>query len=183
MPITLPFFLRDINYLTRKQAILKLWQASSTNIYFSKNQPLLARSYKRIDKTGRMVWSQFSIKIIGLHFGNSVLDNSDWDKISHSLTKKFKKSTFQTECNSLCDEKKKRIVNRILLPKLWYRLDIYYLKIYQRRNWKKTKAQTSVWKCRLGILDIDAQLNSLELKWTWRLFNPTNALWKGLILH
>ena len=55
-----------------------------------------------------MVWSQFSIKIIGLHFGNSVLDNSDWDKISHSLTKKFKKSTFQTECNSLCDEKKKK---------------------------------------------------------------------------
>ena len=54
-----------------------------------------------------MVWSQFSIKIIGLHFGNSVLDNSDWDKISHCLTKIFKKSTFETECNSLCDEKKK----------------------------------------------------------------------------
>ena len=24
----------------------------------------------------------------GVHFGNSVLDNSNWDKISHSLTKK-----------------------------------------------------------------------------------------------
>ena len=35
-----------------------------------------------------MVWSQFSIKIFGVHFGNSVLDNSNWDKISHSLTKK-----------------------------------------------------------------------------------------------
>ena len=36
-----------------------------------------------------MVWSQFSIKIFGVHFGNSVLDNSNWDKISHSLTKKL----------------------------------------------------------------------------------------------
>ena len=35
-----------------------------------------------------MVWSQFSIKIFGVHFGNSVLDNSNWDKISHSLTKR-----------------------------------------------------------------------------------------------
>ena len=42
---------------------------------------------KRIDKTGQMVWSQFSIKIFGIHFGNSVLDNSKWDKINHSLTK------------------------------------------------------------------------------------------------
>ena len=36
-----------------------------------------------------MVWSQFSIKIFGVHFGNSVVDNSNWDKISHSLTKKL----------------------------------------------------------------------------------------------
>ena len=35
-----------------------------------------------------MVWSQFSIKIFGVNFGNSVLDNSNWSKISHSLTKK-----------------------------------------------------------------------------------------------
>ena len=35
-----------------------------------------------------MVWSQFSIKIFGVNFGNSVLDNSNWDKISHSLIKK-----------------------------------------------------------------------------------------------
>ena len=35
-----------------------------------------------------MVWSKFPIKIFGVHFGNSVLDNSNWDKISHSLTKK-----------------------------------------------------------------------------------------------
>ena len=35
-----------------------------------------------------MVWSQFSIKIFGVNFGNSVLDNFNWDKISHRLTKK-----------------------------------------------------------------------------------------------
>ena len=34
-----------------------------------------------------MVRSQFSIKIFGVHFSNSVLDNSNWAK-SHSLTKK-----------------------------------------------------------------------------------------------
>ena len=37
-----------------------------------------------------MLWSQFSIKIFGVNFGNYVLDNFSWDKISHSLTKKLK---------------------------------------------------------------------------------------------
>ena len=36
-----------------------------------------------------MVWSQFSIKILGVNIGNSVFDISNWDKISHSLTKKI----------------------------------------------------------------------------------------------
>ena len=35
-----------------------------------------------------MLWSQFSIMIFGVNFGNSVLDNFSWDKISYSLTKK-----------------------------------------------------------------------------------------------
>ena len=35
-----------------------------------------------------MVWSQFSIVVqFWVHFGNSVLDNSNWDKISYSSTK------------------------------------------------------------------------------------------------
>ena len=35
-----------------------------------------------------MVWSQFSIVVqFWVHFGNSVLDNSSWDKISYSSTK------------------------------------------------------------------------------------------------
>ena len=33
------------------------------------------------------------------------------------------------------------------------------------------------------MLDIDTQLNTLELKWIQRLLNPTNALWKGFMLH
>ena len=49
-----------------------------------------------------MVWSQFSIKILRVHFVNFVLDNSNLDKISYSLTKK---SVFWIECNSLWDEK------------------------------------------------------------------------------
>ena len=36
-----------------------------------------------------MVWSQFSIQILGVHFGSFVLGNSNWDKISHSLAKKI----------------------------------------------------------------------------------------------
>ena len=36
-----------------------------------------------------MTWLQFSIKILGVHFGNSVIDNSNWDEISRSLTKKI----------------------------------------------------------------------------------------------
>ena len=36
-----------------------------------------------------MVWSQFSIKIFGVNFGNYVLDNSNWDKVSHSLKKQI----------------------------------------------------------------------------------------------
>ena len=36
-----------------------------------------------------MEWSQFFIKILGVNFGNSVLDNSSWDKISEDITKEI----------------------------------------------------------------------------------------------
>ena len=57
-----------------------------------------------------MVWSQFSIKILGVNFGSSVLDNSNWDKISHSLTKN--KQCFEQSATLF--EMKKKIVNQIL---------------------------------------------------------------------
>ena len=44
-------------------------------------------------------------------------------------------------------------------------------------------AQLPIWKGGLGILDIDTQLNSLKIKWTQRLLDPTNALWKDLMLY
>ena len=31
---------------------------------------------------------QFSIKILGVNFGNSILDNSNWDNISEVIIKK-----------------------------------------------------------------------------------------------
>ena len=40
---------------------------------------------------------------------------------------------------------------------------MYYSKIYQEKI-EKTRAQLSIWKCGLGIFDIDTQLNTLELE-------------------
>ena len=44
-------------------------------------------------------------------------------------------------------------------------------------------AQTSILMVGLGILDKETQLNSLKIKWIRRLLNPTNALWKNLMLY
>ena len=88
-----------------------------------------------------MVWSQFSIKILGVHSGSSVVDNSSWDKISHSFAKK---SVFGTECNSLLDEKKKRIVNQILLSKLWYIGQIYTILKFIIKELRKAIAQLPI---------------------------------------
>ena len=61
--------------------------------------------------------------------------------------------------------KKKRIVNQILLSRLWYIGQIYTIPKFIKEEIEKTIAQPSIWKCGLGILDIDTQLNSLELQW------------------
>ena len=50
-------------------------------IYKNKN------SLDSLDKPEQMLWSQFSYKILGTHFGNSVLNNNNWDKINDNLTK------------------------------------------------------------------------------------------------
>ena len=34
-----------------------------------------------------MEWSQFSIKILRVTFGKSILNNSNWDKISEGIIK------------------------------------------------------------------------------------------------
>ena len=43
----------------------------------------------RIDKPRKMAWSQFSIKMVGVHFHNCALDNRNWDKIYDKLTGKI----------------------------------------------------------------------------------------------
>ena len=78
-----------------------------------------------------------------------------------------KKSIFRTECNSLWDEKKKKKkLNQIPIFKLWYIGQIYIIpklikemieKKKQKKQKKKTIAQLSIWKCGLGVLDIDTQ--------------------------
>ena len=76
----------------------------------------------------------------------------------------LKKSIFPTECNSLWDEKKKRIVNQILLSMLWCIGQIYTILKFIKEKIEKTIAQLSIWKCGLSILEIDTRLNSRELK-------------------
>ena len=57
--------------------------------------------------------------------------------------------------NKTKQKKTKGIVNQIFLSKLCYVVQIYTI----------PKFKLSIWKCGLGILDIDSQLKSLELKW------------------
>ena len=108
-----------------------------------------------------MVWSQFSIEILGVHFGNSVLHNTNCDKISHSLAKKV--NNWNRAQLSL-RWKKKRIVNQIL-SKIWYIGQIYTILKFIKKEIVKTIAQLYIWKCGLGNLDIDTQWNSLEVNW------------------
>ena len=70
-------FLRNFSCLTKIELILELSKkACSSNLNFSKNQTLCGVAYKnRIVKPRQMVWSQFSIKIVAVHFHNSAHGN------------------------------------------------------------------------------------------------------------
>ena len=78
------FLLRDINWHTRIQSVLKWHEiASSYKTNFSKIQALWAGAYKnRNDKRRQLIWSQLYIKILELHFVSSILDNKNWDIIN-----------------------------------------------------------------------------------------------------
>ena len=74
------FFLGDITCFNRTQVILRLYQDVSTSIInFPKAKEhvsLWAGAYEsRIHQPGQMEWSQFSIKILGVNFGNSIVGN------------------------------------------------------------------------------------------------------------
>ena len=82
-------FLGNITCLNRIQVILKLYEEDfSSKINFSKSQALQAVTYKnRTDKPGQMARSKLPIKMLMVNFVNSSLNNSNWNKISDSLTK------------------------------------------------------------------------------------------------
>ena len=84
-------FLSDINSLNRLQTILKIYEdASSSKINFGKSQASWSGGYKdRYDKPGTMIWSNFSMKILGINFDNFVQDNSNWDKIRDNIGNKI----------------------------------------------------------------------------------------------
>ena len=74
------------------------------------------------------------------------------------------------------------------------RPNLHYSKIYQKRihgflrNRTKIRtprhlAQLSIWISGPGILDIDTLFNCLKTKWIQRFLNPTNDLWKNLMLY
>ena len=128
-------FLRDIDCLNRIQSILKLYEeASSSKINFTKSQALWAGDYKnRFDKPGDMVWSNLSIKILGINSGNFALDNSICDKVSENITKKI--HLWNRVRLSL--RGRKLIINQILLSKLWYIGQIYTIPKYIKKEIEK----------------------------------------------
>ena len=87
----------------------------------------------------------------------------------------------------------KMIIINQLLSKLWYIVQIYTIPKYIKKEIEKRiynflqnnkKNQTSQTLRRsLDILDIDTQLNSLKIKLIQKLLNPTNSLWKDLMLY
>ena len=67
-------------------------------------------------KPGNMVWSNLSIKILGINLGNFTLDNSIWDKTSANITRNI--NLWNRIRLSL--RVRKLIINQIFLSKLWY---------------------------------------------------------------
>ena len=68
-----------------------------------------------------------------------------------------KKNQYFKQSATLFGMKKKRIVNQVFLPKLWYIGQIYTIPKFIKEKTEKAVAQLSIWNCGLGILDIDTQ--------------------------
>ena len=84
-----------------------------------------------------MVQSEFSIKTLGVHFGNYVLDNSHWDKISHSLTKKqhLKQSATLFEMK----KKKKELQAKSSYPNFGIQVKYILFQTLSKRKLEKKK--------------------------------------------
>ena len=91
---------------------------------------------------------------------------------------------------------KYKIRNQTLVSKLWYIGQIYTIPKYQEVNWKQRiykflwkrkksprhRGQLSIWRGRLGILNRHT-IKLYKIIWIQSLLNPTNALWKDLMLY
>ena len=68
--MTPPFSLENLAALPKKESILESYEKTSgSKINLSKSQMLWGVTYKnRTDKPIQIAWSQFSIKIVGVHF-------------------------------------------------------------------------------------------------------------------
>ena len=75
---------------------------------------------------------KISIKILGVNFGNSILDNSKWDKISDNIAKKI--HIWNRGRLSF----KGVIVNQTLLSKLWYIGQICTIPKYTKKEYTGT---------------------------------------------
>ena len=122
-----------------------------------------------------MIWSNFSVKILGLNFDNFIPDNSNWDKIKDNIAKKI----HMWNRVRLSLRGKKLITNQILLSNLWYIGQIYAvpkcIKIQIEKmicdfslEGKKIRpprhlVQLPISKGGLGILDIDTQFNAIKI--------------------
>ena len=84
-----------------------------------------------------MGWSQFSIKILGVHFGSSALENSNCDKISHSLAKK---NQYLEQSATHFEMKKKNCKSNSIIQTLIYSSNIYYSKICHKGTWKNNSS-------------------------------------------
>ena len=82
-----------------------------------------------------MIWSQSFTKIIGIHFGNSIFNNNDWDKINDHIHKKIIFGT-GLEWDSLWEG---RLCQN-------YRSNVYHFKIHQKGNCEKGKQFHLEWQ-------------------------------------
>ena len=96
-----------------------------------------------------------------------------------------------TDWDSLWEVRGKKVtVNQIFLSKLRYIGQIYTINIYITKEIgekiyfflkRKKRRPPALW---LNFpFGKDTQLNSLRIKWIQSLLNPTNALWKDLMLY
>ena len=82
----------------------------------------------------------FPLKYLG-YILVAVINNSNWDKISHSLAKKIN----IWNRVQLTLRWKKRIKNQILLSKLWYISQIFPILKFIIKELRKTIAQLPIW--------------------------------------